>query len=87
VAKTIWKFPVEITDVQTINAPRGAEPLSVQLQGGQPCIWMLVDPTSPKAPYTVRCVGTGHPTKVEAGAFIDTVQVGPLVFHFFGQHN
>ena len=84
--KTIWKFPLQITDYQIVIAPVGAQLLSVQAQNGVPCIWALVDPSHTNRPYNIYCFGTGHPVPPEmALVFIDTVQLydGSLVFHFF----
>lgn len=81
---TIWKFPLNITDVQQITVPGGSEFLSVQVQRGIPCIWALVDSTQPKRQVEIRIYGTGHPID-QIGQFIGTFQVqgGALVFHVF----
>ena len=43
--KTIWKYQLDTTDKQTITMPFGAEILSVQMQGLNPCMWVLVNPS------------------------------------------
>lgn len=82
--KTIWKFPIKVTDQQVLQVPQDAQLLSVQMQGDQPCIWALVDPEAQKRPCTVQVFGTGHPVASE-GAFLGTFQMhgGSLVFHVF----
>lgn len=42
--KTIYKYPLDVTDVQEIKLPVGAEILTVQAQNGTLCLWALVDP-------------------------------------------
>lgn len=81
---TIWKFPLQITDVQTIEVPTAGKLLSVQVQHQVPCIWALVDPKQPKELRKIRIYGTGHPID-QLGQFIGTfqVQAGALVFHVF----
>ena len=82
--KSIWKFPVEVTDEQFVEMPVGAQPLSVQVQDGQACIWALVDTKAKKEERLVQIFGTGHPVANE-GTFIATFQMrgGALVFHAF----
>jgi hypothetical protein len=80
--KTIYKYPIEITDEQLVTAPAGWQPLSVQMQRNTPCIWALVDPEAPPVQQKVFVNGTGHPVERDA-PFLGTIQVGPLVFHVF----
>jgi hypothetical protein len=83
--KSVWKFPVAITDEQTIQLPRGSEPLTVQLQGGEPFLWARVDPSAEMAAFAVRLTGTGHPLEDDVGKYAGTFQMhgGDLVFHVF----
>lgn len=84
---TIWKFPLVVTDAQSIDAPSGAVPLSVQIQNGEPCIWMLCDPLATKTRHRIFIHGTGHrlPDESTAERFVGTFQMlgGQLVFHCF----
>ena len=57
---TIRKFELEDTDEQTIEAPDNSKMLSVQVQHGVTCLWMLVDINIPVRKYGVRIIGTGH---------------------------
>ena len=41
--RTIYKYPLVITDRQTRLLPANAEVLTVAAQHGQPCVWALVD--------------------------------------------
>lgn len=85
--KTIWKYTLIATEEQTINAPEGAQVLSVQVQYGVPVLWALVDPEARKEAREIRMHGTGHPISdgLDGYTFIDTIQMakGELVFHFF----
>jgi hypothetical protein len=86
--RTVYKYPLVVTDEQQIMMVNGAQPLSVRKQNDMLCLWALVDPTQPAAAYRVRMAGTGHPIDDEWAdwdTFIDTLVFndGLLVFHFF----
>lgn len=80
---TIWKYELAITDRQEIIMPYGARVLSVANQGGNLCVWAMVDPTHDRRPLGFRIVGTGHPCGVSLGTFIGTVVIDPFVWHVF----
>ena len=88
--KTIWKYPIAMTDVQNVTMPVGAEILSVQPQGGELQLWAIVDPEAAPEFRVIECVGTGHWMHDVGGdgnirKHIDTVQLcgGSLVLHIF----
>lgn len=81
--KTIWKFPIRLTDEQLVTMPRDSAALSCQMQDGQLCLWAFVESDAPMETRTVRIVGTGHPLDEGGEQFIDTVQDGRLVWHVF----
>lgn len=81
--KVIWKFPIQIQDYQSIRMPTGAEILAVQVQGGSPILWALVDPSAPLVSRQLRIIGTGHPISDNPGKFVDTFQLGGFVGHVF----
>lgn len=83
VKRTIWKWSLDRVDVQTVNIPRGAMILSVQMQQGAPQIWALCDPTEPKVPRAFRIIGTGHEIPGYPGAYVATVIDGQFVWHVF----
>lgn len=87
-SQAIFKYPVEIDDVIHLKLPRHAQPLSVQMQAGQPQLWALVDPDQPAELFLIHCYGTGHPANdlPTDSKFLGTVQLagGALVFHLFG---
>lgn len=81
----IWKFPLAVTDRQSVRMPAGAELLCVQVQRGVPCLWALVDPQAPLHEVELTTYGTGHPIDGDPGDYIGTYQLrdGSLVFHVF----
>ena len=84
--KRIYKYPVRIDDVQTIDLPQGAEVLSVQVQEGSPYIWACVNPSAKSEPRQFRLYGTGHPIEGDyLLKFVGTFQLfgGRLVYHLF----
>jgi len=84
---TIWKFPLTITDHQTITVPRSFMPLTVQFQGPVLCLWAMVDPNEAMNidPLNIYIVGTGNPGPPEDAQYLGTAQQsgGALVWHVF----
>lgn len=80
---TIYKYPLKWEDFQTLQIPGLQRLLSIQLQNFEPMLWALVDETAAPAPLRIRIYGTGHRLTLEPGEYINTVQVGGFVFHFF----
>lgn len=59
--KTVWKFPIEIVDLQSVEMPANAEILHVGVDPlGQACLWALVDTHDDKAHREIFLTGTGH---------------------------
>jgi len=83
--KTIWKFPLVLSDRIIVSMPKGAEILHVGLQGGTPCLWALVDPDAPKIAREFRAFGTGHSIPDHPGGHVGTLLVmgDSLVIHIF----
>jgi hypothetical protein len=84
--RTIWKFPLVIDDRQVVNIPTYGEILSVQVQNGTPCIWVLVNPEEEPEPRHFEIFGTGNPFPVDVGSdrrFIGTFQENGFVWHLF----
>jgi hypothetical protein len=86
--KTIWKYQLS-GGGGVIRMPKGAEILTVQLQGLTPCLWALVNPDAVEAHKEERLFeiyGTGHTILEPAErVYIGTFQfhVEGLVFHVF----
>ena len=87
--KTIHKYLLEITDVQNISLPIGAEILTIQTLKERPCLWALVDPNGIETErITIEMFETGHPVGYDMGTsrkYISTFQLrgGELVCHAF----
>lgn len=83
----IWKYPLYVQDVQTVEMPDEADILTIQVQGDAPCIWAMVNPDAPLKPRKIRIYGTGHPVdpNLSAECYIGTFQLknGSLVLHVF----
>jgi hypothetical protein len=60
-SKTIWEFPLALTDEQVLDMRQDASVLSAGLDPmGQLCVWALVEPELGTLPVRARIVGTGH---------------------------
>ena len=83
---TIWKYQLKMVDDQKIEMPLGSQILSVQVQHGEPCMWVAVRPDQPTVSRSIRIAGTGHHLPGwSANNFVGTFQLagGQLVFHVF----
>lgn len=84
---TIWKYPLAVTDTQSVSMPKGAKILTVQIQRGEACLWALVEPDNPTETRIIEIFGTGHPIPDGAAKreHIGTFQLPELglVFHVF----
>lgn len=74
---SIYKYPLAITDTQTIDLPLESKILSVGYQGGDELVlWALVYPGHRPFPKTFRIIGTGHPIRdPDSLRYIGTVQM------------
>ena len=84
--QTIWKFPFKIERQITIEMPRGAKVLSIQVQDGVPCMWATVDSDSGMVPQKFNLYGTGSKLPTYWGKsmrYVDTFQHGEFVWHVF----
>jgi hypothetical protein len=80
----IYKYPLKVTDYQTVVMPGGATILAAQVQDGRLCLWAMVDPHQPDVERRIRIVGTGNPFEdSDRCRYIGTAQDGPLVWHVF----
>lgn len=82
--KRVLKYELQVTDVQTLTLPHGAQFLSAQNQGGRIQAWFEVTENKrPKVQRTFCVIGTGNPMPEQPLSFRATVQMGPLVWHVF----
>lgn len=84
-ARTIWKFPLAVTDRQTVRMPAASRMLHVGIQGGVPCLWAEVTPGVEIEERAVMIYGTGHDLDPDRGEYLGTSQMhgGALVFHAY----
>lgn len=87
----IFKYELEITDLQTISTPIGSEVISAKEQNGKLCIWALVDLRCGNIDKPIRIVGTGHDIEFNIGDysfyFVDTVVMSNgLVWHVYADN-
>jgi len=88
--RTVWKYPIPVDVAFELWMPRGAAVLSVQVQGGAPCIWVLADPDAPKELRSFVTLGTGHVVGsdlLRGCDFVGTYQLegSALVFHLWAE--
>lgn len=85
--KYIYKYPIKITDNQTIELPEYAQILDVQIQNDVPVLWALVDPKEKPQKIDIEIIGTGNPitNHCVCREYISTIQLkgGNLVYHIF----
>ena len=86
--KVIYKYPVPIVDRFSLNLPRGAQVLSVQMQYDNPQMWVLQDTNTdvPPKPRKFAVFGTGHQIPADLSLHhLGTIQMvdGALVWHVF----
>lgn len=91
--QTIYKYPLNMVENQTLMLPRGAEILKVALSKTvEPDIWLWakIYPDNPETlAVEVKIVGTGHPIPDNAGGYFDTIfypralGAADFVFHLF----
>lgn len=91
--KKIYKYDLDVTDIQVISLPLGSEILTVQTQFDIPRLWALVDPNElDTEERTIEIFGTGQDVHYDMGIdrkYISTFQMhaGNLVFHAFERTN
>lgn len=82
--KTVYKYPLAVTDRQWVPMPRGAQVLKVAMQGDVLTAWALVDTAAEPAPREFLVFGTGNPCEIPTHrpyAYIDSVFDSPFVWH------
>jgi len=84
--KKIFKYELEVTDIQHPKLPLGYEILSAGEQNGKLFIWALVNSKNTPINTTIAIVGTGNPImfNIDDFTFINTIQcANGLVLHVF----
>lgn len=85
--RTIHKYLLLPGDQTVIQTYEGAKVLCVQMQHGDPHVWLEVDTQQPLTRKTFRVYGTGHelPSAFGPSYYVGTFQLnnGELVFHVY----
>jgi hypothetical protein len=85
--KEIWKYDLISEDYNAVLLPKGAKPLSVQVQGNDRVrMWCLIDPNEEEHEERIfRIAGTGYGIKDENLIYIGAFQLydGRFVGHVF----
>lgn len=83
--RTIWKLPLQVTDIQRIKIPKNSGCLTIQVQYGVPCIWIACEDKEELEECTLYTHGTGHEISPKATKYLGSYQLdgGALVFHVF----
>jgi hypothetical protein len=79
----VYKYPLVIASMQTVELYSGASILDCQLQDNCIMMWCLVDPTRGKFKTTIYIFATGEPIDPWPLDFIATVQRKGSVWHVF----
>jgi len=85
-SKKIFKYELQIKDLNKVIMKKGAEVLSIQTQNEIACIWALVDPYEIDENRFFEIFGTGNIVPQNSfRKFIGTFQLsgGLLVYHCF----
>lgn len=82
--RTIYKYPIELKEEQTIEVHSGAFFFNAQMQNGIICLWAEVFTTHRIEKTKIRIFGTGHeiPNELRLNP-IATIQMDSLVYHVF----
>lgn len=84
--KNIYKYPIEITDAQTILMPEDSKVIHVGFDPNDtPCIWTEVDTSMPLYNRLFFVVGTSHPVPDATNArHLGSFVADPFVWHVYG---
>ncbi len=82
----IWKYRLAVVPVQKIELPIRADIIAAQNQNNELYIWVIVNPSNPQSIKEIHIVGTGFEFDDQKLIYIDTVQIGNLVWHVFEKH-
>lgn len=81
----VWKYTLG-TNTKHLELPKGAKLLCVDVQQGEPQLWVLVTPGNELETRCIESFATGQPIPIEhryehVGTFM--LEGGALVFHVF----
>lgn len=88
--KTIWKYTLGPTYVQTIDMPTGFKvrhvgpPSAIAASVMGVCVWVEVDTEAAMVPIDWYMTGTGHPAPFEGAIYCGTAVMGDqFVWHVY----
>jgi len=81
--RIIYKYPLVITDLQTVYLPKGAKILTVQDQHGVACLWVEIETTNDPEQRIIEIVGTGNKMEEHERKYISTFFQFPFVWHVY----
>ncbi len=84
----IYKYPLAVQGIQTLEMPKDAKILTIQTQRDTPCLWAEITKPYEVALKSFIIVGTGHEVNKKPNTqhnYIGTFQLnnGDLVFHCY----
>jgi hypothetical protein len=82
---TVYKWPLDLTDVQEVAIPEGTRCLHVGEQNGVLTLWGWCDSDEPLRDRRIAVVGTGNPapSSREANHLGTVVMPNGFVWHVF----
>ena len=84
--RTVYRYPVPLSNIFTLKMPKGAEILTAGSQhGGDAFLFALVDPDASAEEVSFRLANTGEPISEDELKYVNTFQLrdGGLVYHLF----
>lgn len=84
--KTIYKYTLQVMDIQNLELPIHSKILTVQVQNKEPVLWAIVcNPVTATEIRIIEIVGTGSPMFDAKRKYISTIQLnnGLAIFHVF----
>ena len=81
--KSIFKYPLEITDVVDIEMPVGSIVCHVNTQRGKAFIWAEVDTNKPVEQRRFYVYGTGNPMIERHQIYLGTFFQSAFVWHLY----
>lgn len=87
--KTVWKYPIRISDDPTLATISGVDAKPVHVghdPAGAPCVWIEVEPARGRTEVLAfLVVGTGHPIPgtVAEPVYVGSLHDGPFVWHVY----
>lgn len=81
----VWKYTLRFSGHNTVDMPRGAKILRVDVQHNVVTFWALVDPKEPSETRRLRVVATGEEITERNFEYVGTFfgERSSLVFHVF----